>query len=155
MQGGRKHFEVNMTIQAALLSLLLIISVSTVSHAAAPDGAAGSTAGSELSPKAADKSDLADAQVELKALKESLPLKKKELARLHHKWTVAKGRVPTPEEIKDFEKKRAKGKVSFDDNPYVNKKPLSSPGLARQAYFKKLEEVRRDEERVRRLEQEL
>ena len=92
---------------------------------------------------------------ELKSLRAGLAAKKKELDRLHHKWSVVKGRTPTEEEVEAFEKKRAKGTATFKDNPYVNKKPLSSPGPARIAYFKKLEEVRRDEEKVRQLEQEL
>ena len=92
---------------------------------------------------------------ELKALQESLAVKKKELARLHHKWTVAKGRVPSKEELKEFEEKRAKGKATMEDNPYINKKPLSSPGLSRQAYYQKLEEVRQDEAWLRQLGQDL
>lgn len=92
---------------------------------------------------------------ELETLQEELPNKKKELARLHHKWTVAKGRVPTPEELKDFEKKQAKGKAAFEDNPYINKKPLSTPGLARQAYYKKSEDIRNDEDRIRQLQKDL
>jgi len=102
--------------------------------------------------RAADQERL---KTELMSLRAGLAAKKKELDRLHHKWSVVKGRTPTEEEVEEFEKKRAKGKATFKDNPYVNKKPLSSPGPARIAYFKKLEEVRRDEEKLRQLEQEL
>ena len=94
-------------------------------------------------------------EAELKSLQAGLATKKKELDRLHHKWSVVKGRTPTEKEVEEFEKKRAEGKATFKDNPYVNKKPLSSPGPARSAYFKKLEEIRRDEEKVRQLEQQL
>jgi len=94
-------------------------------------------------------------EAELKSLQAGLATKKKELDRLHHKWSVVKGRTPTEKEVEEFEKKRAKGTATFKDNPYVNKKPLSSPAPARTAYFKKLEEIGRDEEKVRQLEQEL
>ena len=92
---------------------------------------------------------------ELKAIQEALPGKQEELARLRHKWTVAKGRTPTAGELKEFEKKRAKGRVSVEDNPYINKNPLSTPGPARMAYYKKLEEIRKDEESIRQLEKDL
>lgn len=92
---------------------------------------------------------------ELKEIQQTLPRKKKELATLHHKWTVAKGRTPTEKELKDFEKKRAKGNATFKDNPYINEKPLSTPGAARLAYYQKVEEIRSDEERMRRLEKDL
>ena len=92
---------------------------------------------------------------ELKALKEALAVKKKELSRLRHKWSVAKGRVPTSDELLEFEKKRAGGQVKVEDNPYINKSPLSSPGRARQAYYQKLQEVRLDEGQLRQLEKEL
>lgn len=93
--------------------------------------------------------------VELKRLREGLEAKKKELDRLHHKWTVAKGRNPSEEEVGKYEKKRAEGKATYKDNPYVNKRPLSSPAPARAAYYAKLAELRKDEDRVRQLEQEL
>lgn len=85
---------------------------------------------------------------ELKKLQEGLLVKRKEAARLHRKWVVAKGRMPTKDELADFEKKRAKGEVPIGDNPFVNKSPLSSPGLYRQAYYLKVEEIRHDEEQV-------
>ena len=81
--------------------------------------------------KRAKQEEHARLSLELKEIREALPAKKQELERLHHKWVVSKGRMPTGEELKDFEKKRAKGKATFKDNPYINKKPLSSPGIAR------------------------
>jgi hypothetical protein len=92
---------------------------------------------------------------ELKKIQDALPGKKDELAQLHHKWMILKGKTPTPDEIAAFEKKRAQGAVSVEDNPYVNKNPLTSPGLGREAYYKKLEEIRQDEERVSRIRQML
>jgi hypothetical protein len=92
---------------------------------------------------------------ELQALRQMLPDKKKELAKLRHKYVIAKGRNPTKEEIEKFEKKRAKGDAKFEDNPYVNHNPLSTPGPSRVAYYKKLEEIKKDEERIRILESEL
>lgn len=92
---------------------------------------------------------------ELKAIKLALPAKKKELARLRHKWVVAKGRMPSEEELLEFEEKRAKGKATHNDNPYVNKNPLSTPGPARSAYYQKMDEIKKDEDRVRRLEKDI
>jgi hypothetical protein len=85
---------------------------------------------------------------ELTQLEAGLPAKKEELARLHRKWVVAKGRMPTKEELKKFEEKQAKGEVKVEDNPYVNKSPLSTPGRYREAYFKLRNEIRADEERI-------
>lgn len=104
---------------------------------------------------AAPNADRERIAAELKDLEEELAEKRKELDRLRHKWSVAKGRTPTPEEVEEFEKKRAAGKATFEDNPYVNKRPLSSPVRARVAYYKMLEEVRADEERVNQLTREL
>ena len=120
--------------------------------AAAAPAAASAASDASAAVRAADQERL---KTELTRLRAGLATKRKELDRLHHKWSVVKGRTPTEEEVEAFEKKRAKGTATFKDNPYVNKKPLSSPGPARIAYFKKLEEVRRDEEKVRQLEQEL
>ena len=123
----------------------------TTAPAAAPQAVQGAP-----SPVThAVSADQARLSAELQGLREGLEAKKKELDRLHHKWSVAKGRTPSAEEVEEFEKKRAKGKATFKDNPYVNRKPLSSPAPARIAYFKKLEEIGRDEERVRQLELEL
>src|SRR6266571_4519781 len=92
---------------------------------------------------------------ELKTLQEELAVKKTELAQLRHKWTINKGRTPTEKELKEFEEKRAKGEAKTEDNPYVNKSSLSSPGRWREAYYKKLDEIKKDEERAVRLEREL
>lgn len=122
----------------------------------APAAAAQAVQGAASSPASnAVSADKARLSAELQGLRVGLEAKRKELDRLHHKWSVAKGRTPSQEEVEEFEKKRAKGKATFKDNPYVNRKPLSSPAPARIAYFKKLEEIGRDEERVRQLELEL
>ncbi len=115
--------------------------------------ASGSAAKSVAQPAGANRRVLLEE--ELKRLKDALALKKEELARLQHKWVVSKGRTPTAKEIAEFEKKRAKGKATYADNPYVNKNPLSSTIPARVAYRNKLEEVQKDEARVAQLEQEL
>lgn len=106
-------------------------------------------------PTATQEGPRAKLAHELEALKDGLPAKKKELARLYHKWMVAKGRTPTEKELKEFEEKRAKGEATYEDNPYVNKKPLSNPAPARVAYYRKLEEVKKDEARIEQLEREL
>lgn len=121
------------------------------SPAAAP-AASSSSATGEIGAKAGQHGKLSG---ELQTIKQALPAKKQELARLYRKWSVAKGRTPTAKEVEEFEKKRAKGKATVEDNPYINKNPLSTPGVARLAYHKKLEEVRKDEERIRQLEQDL
>lgn len=92
---------------------------------------------------------------ELKKLQDALPGKKEELIRLHRKWTILKGKMPASDEIAAFEKKRAQGAVSVEDNPYVNKNPIISPALGREAYYRKLEEIRQDEERISRILQKL
>jgi len=92
---------------------------------------------------------------ELNTLLDGLAVKEAELDKLRHKWTVNKGRMPTAEEIKTFEEKRAKGPVTVEDNPYINKNPLSSPSRFRAAYFKKLAEINDDKVRARQLEKEL
>ncbi len=88
---------------------------------------------------------------ELGTLEEGLPVKKKELAEIHRKWLVSKGRTPTKKELEEFEKKRKKGEAKFKDNPFINKNPLSSPGRNREAYYKKLTEIRQDEKRIEEL----
>jgi len=123
----------------------------TAPPAAGTHVAAGTPVGAG-GAKGAEKARLS---LELKKLKEGLALKKAELNRLHHKWTVSKGRTPTADEVKEFGKKRAKGKATHDDNPYVGRGVLSSPGPARAAYFKQLDEVRKDEDTLRQLEQDL
>lgn len=92
---------------------------------------------------------------ELKRLQEGFLVKKQELERLQHKWAVVKGRTPTGEELQEYEKKKAEGTATSKDNPYINKSPLSSPAPARAAYYKKLEEVRQDEQKARELESQL
>jgi hypothetical protein len=92
---------------------------------------------------------------ELNTLRDGLAVKQAELDKLRHKWTVNKGRMPTAAEIKKFEEKRAKGPVTVEDNPFINKNPLSSPSRFRAAYFKKLAEINDDEVRVKMLEKEL
>jgi hypothetical protein len=100
-----------------------------------------------------DEYDALDA--ELQKLQGSLPAKKNELDQLRRKWTKMKGRTPTPEEIAEFEKKLAKGQVSVKDNPYVNRSPLGAPGRAREAYYKKLDEIRADEARIGEIRKKL
>lgn len=92
---------------------------------------------------------------ELLQRESGLPAKKAELARLHRKWVVAKGRMPTAKELKKFEEKMAKGQVKSEDNPFVNKNPLSTPGRYRVAYFQKLDEIKADEERIATLRHEI
>jgi len=92
---------------------------------------------------------------ELRQLESGLPAKKTELTRLHRKWVVAKGRTPTAEELKTFEEKSAEGAVKIEDNPYVNKSALSTPGRHRVAYYEKLNEIKSDEERIVTLRNEL
>jgi hypothetical protein len=92
---------------------------------------------------------------ELRTLEAALPDKKKELVRLRHRWVVGKGRMPNAEEVKKFEEKQAEGKATYKDNPYVNNNPLSTPGMKRQAYLRKVEEIRRDEERIEKLREEM
>lgn len=92
---------------------------------------------------------------ELRRLESGLPAKKTELARLHRKWVVAKGRMPTADELKTFNEKSAEGEVKLEDNPYVNKSALSTPGRHRMAYFQKLNEIRADEERIVTLRNEI
>jgi hypothetical protein len=85
---------------------------------------------------------------EVGKLQEGLISKRTEAAKLHRKWVVAKGRLPSKGELAEFEKKRAQGEVPIADNPFVNKSPLSSPGMYRKAYFLKVEEIKHDEEHV-------
>jgi hypothetical protein len=117
-----------------------------------PAGSEDSGAGNKAINRNAKYQDLAQ---ELKMLQEGLAVKQAELAKLHHKWAVNKGRTPTSKELKTFEDKRAKGVVKVEDNPYVNKSPLSSPGRWRTAYYEKLAEINKDKERSIRLEKEI
>jgi hypothetical protein len=137
-----------------LVALILAFSVSTASLVVA--------AQSEAAPSASDAAVVqkgsageAGPGTDLQSLKQELPGKKRELAKLHRKWLVAKGRTPTKEEVKKFEEKLAKGEATEEDNPFVNKTRLSNSSPARAAYFKKLEEVSKDEARIGQLEREL
>ena len=105
--------------------------------------------------QSARETQRADLGRELQKLQDGLPAKKKALAQLRRKWTMVKGRAPSADEIAAFEKKRAQGKAVEKDNPYVNRNPLGTPGPAREAYYRKLDEVRQDEERIDRLRKEL
>ncbi|BCG46239.1 hypothetical protein GEOBRER4_n1029 [Citrifermentans bremense] len=124
----------------------------------APAATSGAATAAQAAPGAAPAPKSAEqerANAELNKLREDLAAKKAELARLRRKWKLAKGRNPSAKEIKEFEEKQAAGKATYKDNPYVNISPLSSPIPARIAYFKKLEEVQKDEERIRQLEEQL
>jgi len=123
--------------------------------AASPAAATAASSSSATTETIGGKPGQHGLSAELQAIKQALPAKKQELARLYRKWSVAKGRTPTAKEVEEFEKKRAKGKATFEDNPYINKNPLSTPGVARLAYHKKLEEVKKDEARIRQLELDL
>ena len=92
---------------------------------------------------------------ELKTIQDGLPGKKEELDKLHHTWTVRKGRTPTKGETTAFENKQAKGETTLNDNPYIGKSALATPGTAREEYYKKLDEIRKDEERIHQLEGDL
>ena len=116
---------------------------------------AGSTSTTDGSVTSAKQAEYARLQQELAALRERLSEKKKELAKIRHKWLVNKGRLPTQEELKDFEEKRKKGPVTVADNPYINKNPLSTPGRYREAYYKKQAEIKLDEEQIDRLNAEI
>ena len=63
--------------------------------------------------------------------------------------------MPTADELKTFNEKSAEGEVKLEDNPYVNKSALSTPGRHRMAYFQKLNEIRADEERIVTLRNEI
>lgn len=123
--------------------------------AAAKTPAASAGPGNSASAKPAASAGRERLAAELKSLQEGLAVKKKELATLRHKWSVRKGRMPTEEEVKQFEKKQAKGEATFKDNPYVNRNALTPAAPARAAYYKKLAEVQKDEERVRQVESAL
>lgn len=93
---------------------------------------------------------------ELTQIRSGLEGKKKELQKLHHKWMVLKGRAPSLEEAKEYQKLLAEGKADDARNPYVSKdRVFSTAGAARAAYYKKLVEVREDNARAQQLEREL
>ncbi|WP_298439692.1 hypothetical protein [Geobacter sp.] len=120
--------------------------------AGAQPGSADSDAGIASKESSTKRQSLV---LELKALREGVAAKQAELAKLRHKWMVSKGRTPTEEEVKEFEKKRARGEATAEDNPYVNRNPLSSPARWRAAYYEKLAEIKKEKERAALLEQEL
>lgn len=149
----------NKKIASAALAALIWVAAAIPAAHCATDGVTSKAEieagkGSAARPAPAGSSSKA-LTAELKALKEALPAKQAELAKLRHRWMVAKGRTPTAAEIKEYEAKKAKGKATAADNPYVTKTPLSNPAPYRAAYYKKLEEVTRDQEQIARLEQEL
>ncbi|BEH10010.1 MULTISPECIES: DUF4124 domain-containing protein [Geobacter] len=92
---------------------------------------------------------------ELKVIEESLPKKREELNQLHRRWVISMGRVPSQGELKDFAEKQAEGSATVEDNPYVNKSALSTPGRHREAYYAKLQEVRQEEARVGEIKKQL
>ncbi|GFO68286.1 hypothetical protein GMLC_18650 [Geomonas limicola] len=139
---------------AILAALIWVAAAASAAHCATEGGkTAAEPAAKGTAARSSSRSEAL--ALELKTLKDALPAKQAELAKLRHRWLVAKGRTPTAAEIKEYEKKRAKGKVTVEDNPYVTKTPLSNPAPYRAAYYKKLEEVTRDEEEIARLEQQL
>jgi hypothetical protein len=113
------------------------------------------TAAALAAPDAAGSARRAKLAAELRQVQDALATKKKELDRLQHKWNVARGRTPTLEEAKEFQKRLAEGKATDEDNPYINRSALSSSGRARADFFKKLDEVHQDQARARQLGQEL
>jgi len=118
--------------------------------------AARETAAASAAADAAGSAQRARVAAELRQIRDRLVTKMKELDRLQHKWNVAKGRTPTLEEAKEFQKRLAEGKATDKDNPYINKNSaLTWSAPARAAYYKKLGEVRQDQARAHQLEQEL
>jgi len=139
-------------IQKTVKLFIVILLFSTPFIARADSGSPSAQAAREGNAGQAKYERLSS---ELQQLEAGLPAKKEELARLHRKWVVAKGRMPTAKELKAFEEKSAKGAVKVEDNPYVNKSALSTPGRHRMAYFQKLNEIKADEERIAILRNEI
>ena len=157
---GVKHFTDNPdAIPASYLNrvreLPSVHSDQEGTSAPPPAVSAPSRAPSSPVEQSAREAQRADLGRELQKLQDGLTVKMKELDQLRRKWMLAKGRTPSAKEIAEFEKKRSQGKAGEKDNPYVNRNPLSTPGLAREAYYRKLDEVRQDEERIDRLRKEL
>ncbi|MRR58906.1 MAG: hypothetical protein EG824_11945 [Deltaproteobacteria bacterium] len=132
-------------ILRTIMLLFFVLALSAAATARAESNSDGTS-------RQAEHARLSD---ELKQLQDGLPAKNTELARIHRKWVVVKGRMPSKKELEKYEKKRAKGEVDIEDNPYVNKNPLSSPGRYRTAYYKKLEEIKGDESRIAKLREEI
>ncbi len=138
-------------LSRTIMLAVVIMAFSTVAALNAESGSSSPV----LSEGKTGLSDYETLSGELKLLEDGLPAKKAELVRLHRKWVLAKGRLPSTEEVKELTEKQAKGEVKVEDNPYVNKSPLSSVGRHREAYFKKQNEIKGDEERVARLKAEI
>ena len=128
-----------------LSAVFVIVLVSSLSAFLAGGGPARAAQGQEYQALAQ----------QLKSLQDGLAAKQVELATLRHKWVVSKGRTPSPQEIADFEKKLASGDAKAEDNPYVNKSPLSSPGRWRLAYHEKLAEIEDDKAAITLLGQQI
>jgi hypothetical protein len=124
------------------------------SEAKSGGNGAAATAPSDLAAGSKEAQKAALSQ-QLEKLRKELSKKEDELARLRHRWAVAKGRTPTAKELKDYEEKKKKGKATAMDNPYVNKSALSTPAPRRAAYYKKLEEIKQDQGLISKLEAEL
>lgn len=133
----------------------LIVVVLALSTAVAARADSGSSSGTGAAGGNARQANYERLSEELKRLETGLPAKKEELARLRRKWVVIKGRMPTQQELEDYEEKLAEGEAEFEDNPYVNKNPLSSPGRYRAAYYAMLNEIKGDEARIARLKEEI
>jgi hypothetical protein len=123
----------------------------TVVPAASGDGASAVAVSAGQKSDASQESAADKLCKELKSLRQGIAVKTDQLAQLRHRWAVVKGRTPSPQELKDFAAKQAKGKVTPEDNPYVNKSSLSVSAPARTAYYKKLQEIQGDQERLREL----
>jgi hypothetical protein len=157
---GVKHFTDNSdTIPAKYRNraraLPLVQTEQRGSSALQPEGSVPALSPSSPIEQNALEARRAELGRDLQKLQDGLPAKRTELEQLRRKWTVIKGRTPSAEEIAEFEKKRAKGEAGEKDNPYINRNPLSTPGPAREAYFRKLDEIRTDEALVSQLRKEL
>ena len=142
----------NLLITICFVAFSLWLTTTLTEAQSVQTGSADSIAGSESKDSNVKHQSLVQ---EIKMLKEGLIVKQDELAKLRHKWIVSKGRKPTEAELKDLGENMAKGEVKVDDNPYVNKTPVSSPARWRAAYYVKLAEITKDKERLILLEREL
>ena len=120
-----------------------------------PPEASASPATADGTGRISRKADSRRLREELQKLRDGLPAKREELARLRRKRTVSKGKVPSEKELKTFQEKQSEGDVSFEDNPYVGKSALNSLAAKREAYYKKFEDIRGDEARIEALQKEL
>jgi len=147
-----KRQIITFIIMALTLSIASIAQATSSSSQSATAAAQSMTTQGTTSIQQAEYEKLSG---ELQTLLNGLAVKKKELTRLRRKWIAVKGRMPSQEELQKFEEKKAEGAVSFEDNPYVNKNPLSSPGIYRKAYYEKLNEIKSDEARIATLRKEI